>query len=395
MVRPSSAASPESATDVSGAASAASAAIPESAADPTIRVTYRGATHAVRPGQTVLEAVEAGGGSIPSSCRAGACGACIVQATAGAVPELAQRGLRESWRARGYLHACMCRPTEDLTLEPLGDGARVAARVLERTALSASVTRLRLALEGAMPAMAGQYVTLHRDGVARSYSIAALPAADQLELHVRHLPGGQLSPYLCEQAQPGDALAVQGPMGDCVYLAGRPEQALLLAGTGTGLAPLWGVLHDALAAGHLGPIHLFHGAREVSGLYLTHELRELAARHGNVHYVPCVLEAGDAPPDIDRGSIEQVIARRLPKTAGMRAFVCGDPAIVTLIKKKLFLSGTALRDIAADAFLPAAAPSAAPSASAAAADSPATPALAGERSSLATAQPEAAAWTRQ
>lgn len=111
--------------------------------------------------------------------------------------------------------------------------------------------------------------------------------------------------------------------------------------------------------------------------------------------MPCVLEAGDAPPDIDRGSIEQVIARRLPKTAGMRAFVCGDPAIVTLIKKKLFLSGTALRDIAADAFLPAAAPSAAPSASAAAADSPATPALAGERSSLATAQPEAAAWTRQ
>lgn len=320
------------------------------------RVTYQGAVHEVRPGQTVLEALLEGGAEIAHSCRAGACGACVVQATSGAVPELAQRGLRESWRMRGYLHACMCRPTEDLTLEPLGDGARVTAHVVSRLPLSPSVTRLRIGLDAALPARPGQYVTLHRRGVARSYSIAALPAPDQLELHVRHLPGGQLSPYLCEQAQPGDELAVQGPMGDCVYLGGRPEQPLLLAGTGTGLAPLWGVLHDALAQGHHGPIYLFHGALEASGLYLVEELRELAARHGNLRYSASVLREGETPAGIVRGSIDQVIARHLPKTTGMRAFLCGDPAIVTALKKKLFLSGTALRDIAADAFLPAKGP---------------------------------------
>lgn len=340
-----------------------------------VRVTYRGAAYPVAPGQTVLEAVEAGGGAIPSSCRAGACGACVVQATAGAIPELAQRGLREAWRARGYLHACMCRPTEDLTIEPLGDGARVTARVVSRAALSASVTRLHLALEGALPAQAGQYVTLHRGGVARSYSIAARPAPDRLELHVRHLPGGRLSPYLCAQAEPGDPLQVQGPMGDCVYLAGRPEQPLLLAGTGTGLAPLWGVLHDALAAGHTGPIYLFHGALDAGGLYLVEELGALAARHGNLRYVASVLHAKEAcAPELEAGPLDQVIARHLPKTAGLRAFLCGDPALVAMLKKKLFLSGTALRDIAADAFLPAApAPAAAPPASPAPAPAPAAP----------------------
>lgn len=320
------------------------------------RVTYLGKSHEVREGQTVLEALLDGGAAIPHSCRAGACGACIVQAKAGAVPEAAQRGLREAWKQRGYLHACVCRPEGDLELEPLGEGARVAARVVERLALSPSVTRLRLRLDEALPARAGQYVTLHRAGVARSYSIAALPEPDVLELHVRHLRGGQLSPYLCTEAAPGDAISVQGPLGDCVYLPGDPEQPLLLAGTGTGLAPLWGVLHDALAAGHRGPIHLFHGAVDAAGLYLVEELSLLARQHANFHYSASALSASGAPPGVEEGSLDRVIARHLPRTAGVRAFVCGDPAIVALLKKKLYLSGTALRDIAADAFLPAARP---------------------------------------
>lgn len=318
------------------------------------RVTYLGQTHEVSAGRTVLDALLEGGAAIPHACRAGACGACVVQATAGEVPEAAQRGMKETWRARGYLHACQCRPTGDLVLQPLGEGARVAARVVERSPLSDSVTRLWLQLEEDLGCRAGQYVTLHRDGVARSYSIAAQPVPGLLELHVRHYEEGRLSPYLCREAKAGDALSVQGPLGDCVYTAGRPEQPLILIGTGTGLAPLWGILHDALAAGHTGMIHLFHGAVTASGLYLMEELSLLATMHPQLQYTPCVLRADDAPPGVEQGALDQVLARHLPKTQGMRAFVCGDPAIVGALKKKLFLSGTGLRDIAADAFLPSA-----------------------------------------
>lgn len=333
---------------------------PDVAPITTVRVTYQGRSHLVREDQTLLEALLDGGEAIPNSCRAGACGACLVQATAGDIPAAAQAGLRDSWRERGYLYSCMCRPIGALALEPLGEGARVAARILERTPLSATVTRVRLHLEGELDARAGQYVTLHREGIARSYSIAARPEPQLLDLHVRHLPGGALSPFLCQLAEPAapasDApIFVQGPLGDCIYLPGRPEQPLLLAGTGTGLAPLWGVLHDALAAGHTGPIHLFHGAVDPRGLYLVEELSLLATHHPQLHYAPSVLrDAAEGPPGLEEGSLEAVIARHLPKTAGMRAFVCGDPAIVALLKKKLFLSGTALREIAADAFLPAA-----------------------------------------
>lgn len=315
-------------------------------------VAYEGRSHEVREGQTVLDALLAAGESIPHACRAGACGACILRATSGEIPAEAQVGLRDAWRARGCFHACQCRPRGPLSVEPLGDGMRVPARIALREALSASVARVLVELAAPFEATAGQYVTLDRGGVARSFSIAALHGARRIELHVRRIPGGAMSPYLCDTALPGDELVVQGPLGSCVYVPGRPAQPLLLAGTGTGLAPLWGVLHDALAAGHSGPIHVFHGGLDPTGLYLVDQLAALAASRPNVRYLPSVLKG--ALPGMEEGAIDAVVARHFPKTNGVRAFVCGAPDVVQALKKKIFLAGAALRDIAADAFVPAA-----------------------------------------
>lgn len=316
-------------------------------------VTFEGRSHAIADGQTVLDALLAGGVTVPHACRAGACGACILRVTSGTIPPEAQAGLREAWKVQGYVHTCQCRPRGPLTLEALGDGARVAATFLERQALSPSVARVLLRLDAPFDAMAGQYVTVHREGVARSFSIAARHAGNVVELHVRRVPGGAMSPYLCDQAQPGDALTVQGPLGHCVYVPGRPDQPLVLAGTGTGLAPLWGVLHDALAAGHTGPIHVFHGAVTPEDLYLVGELRALAASRAQVRYVPSVLR--DALPGMEEGALDAVVTRHVPRAVGMRVFLSGAPDAVRITKKALFLSGASLSDIACDAFVPAAA----------------------------------------
>lgn len=315
-------------------------------------VTYEGRSHPIDEGQTVLDALLAGGEPIAHACRAGACGACLLRVTSGPIPPEAQVGLRDAWKARSYVHTCQCRPRGPLTLEPLGDGALVGATIIERHALSTSVARVLVQLAAPFEVMAGQYVTLHRGGVSRSFSIAALHHGSVVELHVRRVPGGAMSPYLCDEARPGDVLTVQGPLGHCVYMRGRPEQPLLLAGTGTGLAPLWGVLHDALAAGHTGPIRIFHGAVEPDGLYLVDELRALAASRPQVHYVPSVLRG--ALPGMEEGALDAVVARHVPRPVGTRVFLCGAPDIVRILKKKLFLAGASLPDIACDAFVPAA-----------------------------------------
>jgi len=89
------------------------------------------------------------------------------------------------------------------------------------------------------------------------------------------------------------------------------------------------------------------------GLYLTEELRRIADRYSHVEYTPAVLN-GTAEDDLAVGAIDDVVLRRFPKLAGWRGYVCGDPALVKLLRKKLFLSGMGSREIYADAFVPAA-----------------------------------------
>jgi NAD(P)H-flavin reductase len=219
--------------------------------------------------------------------------------------------------------------------------------------LSADVIQAHLATDMPLEFRAGQYITVVRlDGLARSYSIASLPRDNTLELHIRRVTNGRMSGWFHTDARAGERVTVLGPSGECFYVAGRESQPLLLAGTGTGLAPLYGIVRDAMAHGHSGKIHLFHGALRQEGLYLVNELRELDRRHAQFTYTPSVLH-GDGADGITVGPIDQVIDNTYPDLTGWRGFVCGNPDFVPNMKKKLFLAGMASRDIYADSFIPA------------------------------------------
>ena len=319
-------------------------------------VRFAGARYALDEGETVLDGLLRHGVALSHSCKAGVCGSCMLRATSGAVPPKAQTGLKDSWKSRGYFLPCSCVPEEDLELAAPGADFRFSAVITALKALSSDVLLACLSPETTVEFHAGQYVTVERaDGLARSYSIASLPGAGTLELHVRRIPGGRMSGWFHDEARVGDRLTVLGPTGECFYVPGREKQPLLLAGTGTGLAPLYGIVRDALAAGHAGPIRLFHGALRHEGLYLMDELRELAGRHAQLEYTPAILR-GEPAPGLSVGALDEVILDRVPDVTGWRGFVCGDPALVQQLKKTLFLAGMASREIYADAFIPAAAP---------------------------------------
>jgi CDP-4-dehydro-6-deoxyglucose reductase, E3 len=320
------------------------------------RVKHEGQWYPLEEDETVLDGLLRQGVEVPHSCRAGACQSCLMRAERGEVPAKAQVGLKETLKARGYFLACACRPEGELEVAGAGEELRVEARLPALARLSDSVLCVRLRLEGAFDYRPGQYVSLLRtDGLARSYSLASQPHEDMLELHVRRTPGGRMSGWLFDEARPGDVVSVQGPAGDCFYVPGKPEQPLLLAGTGTGLAPLYGIVRDALAQGHSAPLWLFHGAVEASGLYLVEELRALQARHPQLHYRPCVLK-GPERVGVSVGALEALIKEACPRPVGWRAYLCGNPEWVLSQRKKLFLAGLSLKDIHADAFLPSAPP---------------------------------------
>lgn len=297
--------------------------------------------------ESLLDALLRGGEAIPHSCKAGSCGSCMMRAVDGVVPEKAQAGLKETWKARGYFLACVCQPQSDISVAAVADDVEVPASIVTVGDLGADVMRVCLRTRNEFLFRAGQYISLRvGGGLARSYSVASLPEDGILELHVRIYPNGRMGQWLKNEAKPGVAVSLIGPSGECFYVGGREQQPLLLAGTGTGLAPLYGILRDALRSGHSGPIHLFHGALRQSGIYLADELKRLASAHPNFAYTPTLFEQD--------GAIDRFVLSRLPKLNGWRAFLCGDPATVQTMKKRFFLAGIAMPDIYADAFLPSA-----------------------------------------
>jgi len=305
-------------------------------------------------GQTVLSALLDSGYEIPNSCRAGACQSCLMQSVEGHVPENSQQGLKETLKAQGYFLACSCVPTTPLQIAFADtSNLRVKANVVEHELISKDVLRLRLKPEKSFDYHAGQYLSFYKDSsIARSYSLASVNELDEyLEFHIRRIDQGTVSSWLHNEIKAGYELEIGLPTGDCFYIPGTPEQKIILAGTGTGLAPLIGIARDAIHQGHSGEIHLVHGAKAQDELYMHQQLINMSDQYPNFHYHASVLQADEVESPISSDTIDKVVTDIATNAADWKAYLCGDEDIVNTLKKKLFLAGTSMGNIYTDPFI--------------------------------------------
>lgn len=316
-------------------------------------ITYLGKVYQCEKAESVLDCLARHGVSYPSSCRNGVCQTCLMYSTEGKPPADSQKGLKATLQVQNYFLACACKPDMDLVVSDPGEGAtqQVMTEVISKEPLNNDIIRLRLTPQDKFNFRPGQFIHLKRDdGLVRSYSIASVPEKNEyIELHIRRLDNGKMTTWVHDSLDVKDKINISGPVGDCFYLPGKPEQNMLLIATGSGLAPLWGIVRDALNQGHTGLIHLFHGSYEVSGLYLMDELKQLAATHENFLYSPCVDQG--ATSDVTQGRIDQVVTETYPDLKNWRVYLCGHPDMVSGMKKKTFLAGASMQDIFSDSFI--------------------------------------------
>ncbi|VVC82937.1 2Fe-2S iron-sulfur cluster-binding protein [Sideroxydans sp. CL21] len=315
-------------------------------------ITYGGQSYQCKEHESVLDCLTAHDVSIPSSCRAGLCQTCLMQAVTGKVPETAQVGLKPTLAAQNYFLACACFPEQDIEAKLPGAGVgKYSAVVVDINPLNADIVCLELSLVTKLKYKPGQFINLHKDTVtARSYSLASVPEIDEhLHLHIRKLPDGNVSPWVHHALKVGDSVDISDANGNCFYIADDPDQNLLLIGTGSGLAPLYGIIRDALTQGHRGAIKLYHGSKTAESLYMSKELRALALRHPNFAYTPCVSAHG-APQGYASGRAHDVAIKENPDLSGWRVFLCGHPEMVSSGKKLAFFAGASMRDIHSDPF---------------------------------------------
>lgn len=319
-------------------------------------IIYQEQAYEPQPQESVLDCLLRHGVYVPSFCRSGVCQTCVLKVTEGQPPAKAQAGLKDAWKREGLVLSCVCDASQPLSLAPTDAVKSFESRVVGVSALSERVRRVMVERPPDFEFHAGQFVQLERSdtGIARPYSIASLPGEKTLEFHVAVQPGGALSPWF-DNAE-GQPITIRGPHGECVYLDDEPERPLLLAGTGTGLAPLLGVVRAALRANHRGPIFLYHGARDLIGLYYLRQLDALAAEAPNLQVRAIALQ-GDGLPEllhcrVELGDLAAVIAQHPGKADELRAYLCGDPTLVGLLKKRLYLAGASLARIHSDPFVP-------------------------------------------
>jgi ferredoxin-NADP reductase/ferredoxin len=305
------------------------------------------------PGQSVLDGLLSHGVAIPHACRTGVCQTCLMRAIDGAPPPAAQKDLSPALTLQNYFLACVCHPAADLTVAlPEDSATTIQASVRELRPLNEEIMQVALEAHGPLDYRPGQFLNLFKDpDLGRSYSIASVPGDDShIHLHVRRLPEGRVSGWIHGELAVGETLSIRGPAGHCFYVPGNPGQPLLMIGTGSGLAPLYGILRDALRQGHTGPIRLFHGSRDQRGLYLAGELGDLAAEYAQFDYVPCV--SGDvAPGGHAAGRAHDVALAEQADLKGWRVFLCGHPEMVRQAQIRAYLAGAALSEIYADAFI--------------------------------------------
>jgi ferredoxin-NADP reductase len=162
-------------------------------------------------------------------------------------------------------------------------GTAVRGRLTWQTATVASVVTetatartLWLDVAGWPGHRAGQHVDVRltaEDGyqAERAYSIASAPT-EPLAITVERRDDGEVSPYLTQEASPGDEIEVRGPIGG--YFVWEPAFGgpLLLAAGGSGIVPLRSILRYRGLAGSSVPVRLLYSAQRPEDVIYRGEL---------------------------------------------------------------------------------------------------------------------------
>jgi len=311
----------------------------------TVTVLPSGRQFGVEPGEFLLDAALRQNVILPYGCKNGACGSCKARVVEGMIDQGAHSpsALTPEEVVKGYGLMCCSRAQSDLSIEArvvAGAGdipiRKMPCRIASIThpAPDVAVLRLQLPANERFQYLAGQYVELLlRDGSRRSYSMATAPDdAQQLELHVRHMPGGKFTDTLFGAVQPAvkerDILRFEGPLGT-FFLREDSHKPIILLASGTGFAPIKAIVEHCIHRGIEREMTLYWGGRRPRDLYMHGLAEHWANSRPGFRYVPVVSDA--LPEDEWNGRVgfvHHAVIEDFPSLAGHQVYACGAPIVV-------------------------------------------------------------------
>jgi NAD(P)H-flavin reductase len=237
--------------------------------------------------------------------------------------------LSKDWtEAYGVVASVMIEAAADATRSspPWWDAEIVAH---ERRSLDVAVLQVKPYFR--LPFVPGQSVAVQchlRPRQWRFLSPANAPRVDgTIDLHVKHVPGGNVSAAIVQALRVGDVLRLGSAVGERLTMAaGRSSDLLMIAG-GTGLAPLKALVEQVAAEGGRRRVHLYMGGRTERDLYDLKAMTQLTYEWPWLNVVPAVSE-DMFTSDVARGTVVDV-ALRQGAWLDHEIYVCGSEDMVT------------------------------------------------------------------
>jgi CDP-4-dehydro-6-deoxyglucose reductase len=218
------------------------------------------------------------------------------------------------------------------------------------------VVRLQLPAADVFKYHAGQYVEfLLRDGDRRAYSMGNAPHTQaetpQIELHIRHTPGGKFTDHVFGPMKEKEILRVEGPFGS-FYLREESTKPMVLLASGTGFAPIKAIIEHMQFKGITRPAVLYWGGRRPTDLYMNDWVLGKVAEMPNLRYVPVVSDA--LPEDAwtgRTGFVHNAVLQDLADLSGYQVYACGAPIVVDSAQAAYAKAGLPDDEFYADSFV--------------------------------------------
>jgi len=216
------------------------------------------------------------------------------------------------------------------------------ARVNRSIFLSQRTKHMELAVEGLdeFRFMPGQFVSIKQpkpDGKehTRAYSLASAPRANAtFDLCLNRVDSGFLSNWLCDLEE-GSTVKFHGPHG--LFTLREPQKDAVFIATGTGIAPIRGMLHWLFERPERNRDHqywLVFGTRYEHSLYYRGEFEQIARDNANFHYVPTLSRGGDRWAGC-RGYVQDHVLEIVRDRNDLQAYICGLHQMVDANRKLL------------------------------------------------------------
>jgi ferredoxin-NADP reductase len=210
------------------------------------------------------------------------------------------------------------------------------ARLIDIIEETPDAVTLRLRLVDSADFLPGQYYNVRlsvpgRTGpVQRAYSVGSspVPETSTIDIGVREVPGGLISPQLVRGLSVGDQVQVRGPVGRFTWTMddGGP---VLLVGAGSGVVPLMSMIRYAAAADLDVPMRLVCSSSSFDGAFYHRDLANLAEQHSWLEVVHTLTrDSSDVRATHHRRIDHQMAADAVAGQPPRRVYICGPPAMV-------------------------------------------------------------------